>query len=44
MFETRIPQHLTRYAAELDTLQDDYIDCWAGLKKRFDGTIEGDWS
>lgn len=44
MFETRIPQHLTRFAAELETLQDDYIDCWAGLKKRFDGTKEGDWS
>ena len=37
MFETRFPQHLTRYAAELTTLQEDYPDCWAGLKKRFDG-------
>ena len=44
MLETRIPQHLTRYAAELETLQHDYIDCWSGLKKRFDGSIEGDWS
>ena len=35
---------LTRYAAELPTLQHDYIDCWEGLKKRFNGTIEGDWS
>ena len=26
------------------TLQDNYIDCWAGLKKRFNGTPEGDWS
>ncbi len=43
MFETRIPQHLTRYGAELDTRQDDYIECWAGLKKRFDGSIEGNW-
>ena len=43
MFETRFPQHLTGYALELDTLQDDYIDCWKGLKKRFDGTIEGNW-
>lgn len=43
MFETRFPQHLTRFAAELDTLQDTYIDCWAGLKKRFDGTIDGNW-
>jgi homogentisate 1,2-dioxygenase len=37
MFETRFPQHLTRYAAELETLQEDYPDCWEGLKKRFNG-------
>ena len=43
MFETRIPQHLTRYSASLETLQDDYLDCWAGLKKHFDGTPEGNW-
>lgn len=36
MFETRFPQRVTRYAAELDTLQPDYADCWTGLKKRFD--------
>jgi homogentisate 1,2-dioxygenase len=35
MFETRFPQRVTRYAAELDTLQSDYADCWTGLKKRF---------
>jgi homogentisate 1,2-dioxygenase len=44
MFETRFPQHLTRFAAEAETLQDNYIDCWSGLKKRFNGTPEGDWS
>jgi homogentisate 1,2-dioxygenase len=44
MFETRFPQVLTKYASETETLQDDYIDCWNGLKKRFDGTKEGDWS
>lgn len=38
MFETRYPQHMTKYAAELDTVQDDYIDCWAGLQRKFDGT------
>lgn len=38
MFETRFPQQLTAYAAALDTLQDDYIDCWDGLERRFDGT------
>jgi homogentisate 1,2-dioxygenase len=41
MFETRYPQHLTRYAAELETLQADYVDCWAGLDRRFDGTPDG---
>ena len=44
MFETRFPQHLTRFSAETDTLQPDYADCWTGLKKRFNGTPEGDWS
>ena len=38
MFETRFPQQLTRFAAEEAPLQDDYIDCWAGLEKKFDGT------
>ena len=37
MFETRFPQHLTRYAAALSTLQEDYAECWSGLKKRFTG-------
>ncbi len=36
MFETRFRQRVTRYAGSLDTLQRDYIDCWAGLKKNFD--------
>ncbi len=44
MFETRFPQMLTRYAAESPNLQQDYIDCWRDLKKRFNGTPEGDWS
>ena len=38
MFETRFPQRVTRYAAGLSTLQPDYADCWAGLKKHFDPT------
>ncbi len=37
MFETRLPQHLTRYAASLETLDEEYPDCWAGLEKRFTG-------
>jgi homogentisate 1,2-dioxygenase len=43
MFETRFPQHITRFAAELETRQDNYTDCWTGLRKRFNGTLEGDW-
>jgi homogentisate 1,2-dioxygenase len=44
MFETRFPQMLTRHAAETETRQDDYLDCWKDLRKRFDGTPAGDWS
>ena len=36
MFETRFRQRVTKYAAALSTLQDDYIDCWNGLNKHFD--------
>jgi homogentisate 1,2-dioxygenase len=35
MFETRFRQRITAYAAGLDTLQKDYVDCWRGLTKRF---------
>jgi homogentisate 1,2-dioxygenase len=35
MFESRIPQRVTEYAAKLDGLQADYVDCWRGLKRRF---------
>lgn len=38
MFETRFPQHLTRFAADEAPLQDDYIDCWSDIEKKFDGT------
>ena len=38
MFETRYPQQLTRFAAELETRQDDYLECWDGLERKFDGT------
>jgi homogentisate 1,2-dioxygenase len=35
MFETRFPQRVTKYAAGLKELQQDYIDCWQGLRKHF---------
>ena len=38
MFETRFPQHLTEFAAREAPLQDDYVDCWTSLEKKFDGT------
>ncbi len=41
MFETRFPQQLTAFAAREAPLQDDYLDCWTGLEKKFDGTPEG---
>jgi homogentisate 1,2-dioxygenase len=37
MFETRFPQHLTKFAAELETLQKSYADCWTPLRKNFTG-------
>ncbi|MEM6441520.1 MAG: homogentisate 1,2-dioxygenase [Pseudomonadota bacterium] len=38
MFETRFPQHLTAFAAHEAPLQDDYVECWTDLAKKFDGT------
>jgi homogentisate 1,2-dioxygenase len=38
MIETRFPQHLTEFAGKEAPLQDDYIDCWESLEKKFDGT------
>lgn len=40
MIETRFPQHLTDFAANEAPVQDDYIDCWDSLDKKFDGTKE----
>jgi len=36
MFETRFRQRVTKYAAELPTRQDNYIDVWSGLIRHFD--------
>ncbi|MEM1236578.1 MAG: homogentisate 1,2-dioxygenase [Pseudomonadota bacterium] len=38
MFETRFPQMLTPFAANEAPLQDNYIDCWTSIEKKFDGT------
>lgn len=37
MFETRYPQHVTKYAAELPALQKDYRECWSALPRMFTG-------
>ncbi|WP_299863331.1 homogentisate 1,2-dioxygenase [uncultured Hoeflea sp.] len=45
MFETRFPQMVTRYAADLETAQPDYVKCWDGIERKFDGTPEArGWS
>jgi len=36
MFEARMRQRVTKFAATHASLQDNYADCWAGLKKHFD--------
>ncbi len=38
MFETRLPQRVTAFAAGIAQLQHDYAECWSGLKRRFDPT------
>ncbi|MFK7892553.1 MAG: homogentisate 1,2-dioxygenase [Granulosicoccus sp.] len=38
MFESRFPQHLTEFASTQAPLQDNYIDCWTSIEKKFDGT------
>ena len=38
MFETRFPQQLTEYAAKEAPMQEEYIDVWNQLEKKFDGT------
>ncbi len=43
MFETRLAQHPTRFAGTEAPLQPGYVDCWADLRKRFDGTPGGLW-
>lgn len=42
MFESRYLIRPTQFAMESDTLQDNYLDCWQGLKKHFDPGPMGD--
>ena len=35
MFETRFPQHVTKFASKSNLLQQNYIDCWKNIKKNF---------
>jgi len=44
MWESRAPQHLSRYATEHPARHLNYSECWSALKKRFNGSKEGDWS
>jgi homogentisate 1,2-dioxygenase len=37
MFESRFPQKLTRFSSAVAVPQDDYVDCWKGLQKKFSG-------
>ena len=37
MFESCLPQRVTKFAAEAPFLQPDYADCWTGLQKNFTG-------
>ena len=39
MFESRYLIRPTRFALEAKERQHDYQDCWQGLPKRFDGTL-----
>ena len=43
MFESRFPQHLTEFAVNEAPIQSDYADCWQQIKKKFNGTPEGNW-
>lgn len=40
MFETRFAHQLTEFAAQLPSLQHDYVECWRDIAKKFDGSPE----
>ncbi|PPC88913.1 MAG: homogentisate 1,2-dioxygenase, partial [Methylocystis sp.] len=37
MFESRLPLYPTSFAMSLDTLHQDYADCWSDLRRNFTG-------
>ncbi|WP_461536711.1 homogentisate 1,2-dioxygenase [Spongorhabdus nitratireducens] len=41
MFESRHPFTPTRFALDTPARQNDYIDCWQGLSKHFNGKNDG---
>ncbi|MCA3648294.1 MAG: homogentisate 1,2-dioxygenase [Methylobacterium sp.] len=44
MWETRLPQRLTKFASEEAPIDQSYLGCWSGLKRRFDpSTPEPKW-
>jgi homogentisate 1,2-dioxygenase len=43
MFETRLPQRVSGYAARAPQLQTHYADCWRDLPKKFDPTRKKAW-
>ncbi|MCA3624785.1 MAG: homogentisate 1,2-dioxygenase [Methylobacterium sp.] len=44
MWETRLPQRLTKFASEEAPIDQSYLGCWSGLKRRFDpSTPEPQW-
>jgi homogentisate 1,2-dioxygenase len=44
MFETRLAQRVTRFASDGAPIDQSYLDCWSGLKRRFNpSTPEPQW-
>ncbi len=44
MWETRLPQRLTKFASKDAPIDQSYLGCWSGLKRRFDpSTPEPQW-
>jgi homogentisate 1,2-dioxygenase len=44
MFETRLAQRVTKFASDDAPIDKSYLDCWGGLKRRFDpSTPEPQW-